>query len=107
MDFIRYAKKEGDDLLQGTFGLHASMTLSNETLSACRHAMGGLNAGYHVHVAEGPGDEVDSEKRYGKRILERFRDYGILGDKSIAIHCIHINDREIGSRDEYCGSPQP
>ncbi len=95
MDFIRYAKKEGDDLLQGTFGLHASMTLSNETLSACRDAMGGLNAGYHVHVAEGPGDEVDSEKRYGKRILERFRDYGILGDKSMAIHCIHINDREI------------
>ncbi|NLL37910.1 MAG: putative aminohydrolase SsnA [Fretibacterium sp.] len=95
MDFIRWAQKEGDDLLQGTFGLHASMTLSNETLVACREAMGDCNAGFHVHVAEGPGDEVDSEKRYGKRILERFREYGLLGERSMAIHCIHINDREI------------
>ena len=94
MEFIRAARKEKDGLLAGTFGLHASITLSNESLAACREAMGDADAGFHVHVAEGPDDERDSEARYGKRILERFRDFGLLGTKSIAVHCIHVNDRE-------------
>ena len=95
MDFIRHAQKEGDDALSGMFGLHASMTLSNETLEKCAHAMSGCDAGYHVHVAEGPGDEPDSEKKYGKRILQRFKEFGITGDKSIAVHCIHVNSEEM------------
>lgn len=94
IEFIRYAATDKTDQLAGMFGLHASMTLSDETLGACAEAMGSLGAGYHVHVAEGVGDELDSEKKYGKRILERFRDFGITGDRSIAVHCIHINDAE-------------
>ena len=94
IEFIKYAREAKTDLLAGTFGLHASMTLSNETLAACAAAMGSLDAGYHVHVAEGFGDEADSEKKYGKRVAERFRDFGILGEKSIAVHCIHIDERE-------------
>jgi len=95
MEFIRAAREEKDDLLAGTFGLHASITLSNETLAACREAMGDADAGFHVHVAEGPADERDSEERYGRRILERFRDFGLLGPKSIAVHCIHIDEHEM------------
>lgn len=95
MEFIRVAREEKDDLLAGTFGLHASITLSNETLAACREAMGDADAGFHVHVAEGPADERDSEERYGRRILERFRDFGLLGPKSIAVHCIHIDEHEM------------
>lgn len=93
VDFIKYAGGE-DDLLSGMFGLHASMTLSDETLELCAKAAGGLGAGYHVHVAEGPEDEPDSEKKYGRRILERFRDFGITGSRSIAVHCIHVNEAE-------------
>lgn len=95
MEFIRAAREEKDDLLAGTFGLHASITLSNGTLAACREAMGDADAGFHVHVAEGPADERDSEERYGRRILERFRDFGLLGPKSIAVHCIHIDEHEM------------
>ena len=94
VEFIRAARKEKDGLLAGTFGLHASITLSNESLAACREAMGDLDAGFHVHVAEGPADEPDSEAKYGKRILERFRDFGLLGERSIAVHCIHVDERE-------------
>lgn len=94
VDFVRHAATDDSGLLAGMFGLHASMTLSNATLDACRKAMGSLDAGYHVHVAEGPGDEVDSEQKYAKRIVERFREYGLLGKRSIAVHCIHVNDAE-------------
>lgn len=95
IDFIRHAQKEGGDALAGMFGLHASMTLSDETLEKCASALSGCDAGYHVHVAEGPGDELDSEKKYGKRIVRRFKDFGITGDKSIAVHCIHVNSDEM------------
>lgn len=94
VDFIRHASADASGLLAGMFGLHASMTLSNETLEACAKAMGSLDAGYHVHAAEGRGDETDSEKKYGKRVLERFRDFGITGPRSIAVHCIHVDDGE-------------
>lgn len=94
VDFIRHAAADSSGMLSGMFGLHASMTLSNPTLEACVKAMDGLDAGYHVHVAEGPGDEVDSEQKYGKRIIERFQDFGITGPRSIAVHCIHVDDKE-------------
>ena len=94
IDFIKYASGKDDDLLAGMFGLHASMTLSDETLGFCASEMSGRPSGYHVHVAEGPGDEPDSEEKYGKRIIERFRDFGVTGDRSIAVHCIHVNEAE-------------
>ena len=93
--FIDHAAQCKDDSLRGMFGLHASMTLSNETLAKCTEAMGSRNAGYHVHVAEGPGDEVHSMQNYGKTILKRFNEFGLLGDRSIAVHCIHVNEEEM------------
>jgi putative selenium metabolism protein SsnA len=92
-DFFRHAGAAGDPLLAATFGLHASMTLSDRTLALCAEA-GAAEAGVHVHVAEGPEDEPDSERKYGMRILERFRRFGLLGRRSLAIHCIHVNEAE-------------
>jgi putative selenium metabolism protein SsnA len=96
VDFIRHAAGDESDLLAGTFGLHASMTLSDAALGACAEAAP-ERCGYHVHVAEGDRDEVDSLEKYGKRVVERFRDFGMLGGRSIAVHCVHLdqNEREI------------
>lgn len=94
LDFINWAEKENDPMLSAKFGLHASFTLSDKTLEKCRRAMEDKHCGYHVHVAEGAGDEADSLKQYGKRIVERFRDFGIACKKTIMAHCIHIDDSE-------------
>ena len=93
--FIKHAAGDNTDMLKGMFGLHASFTLSAETLAACVDAMGRLNAGFHVHTAEGIGDLHDSLAKYGKRVVERLHDAGILGDKTLAIHSIHINAAEM------------
>ena len=92
-DFIKYADSEKSGLLKGMFGLHASFTLSEETLEVCSEA--GKDAGFHVHAAEGIADLQHSLKNYKKRVVERLNDAGILGDKSIAVHCIHINENEM------------
>ena len=92
-DFIAYAGKQSRDMIKGLFGLHASFTLSDKTLDKCVTAASG--AGFHVHTAEGIDDLSDSLKKYGKRVVERLNDAAILGPQSIAVHCIHINAREM------------
>jgi putative selenium metabolism protein SsnA len=95
VNFIKYANKDDSDMIKGLFGLHASFTLSDETLEKCVKEIQGLNSGFHVHVAEGVTDVQDSLKHRGKRIVERLFDYGILGEKTLAVHCVHINNREM------------
>lgn len=95
ISFIKYANKNEQDMLKGMFGLHASFTLSDESLNKCTEAMAGIDAGYHVHTAEGLDDVFDSLKKYGKRVVQRLLDFNILGEKSIAVHCVHVSGLEM------------
>lgn len=96
---VRFDKtvKEADpeDIeLAAMFGLHASFTLSPATLDYVRtQNTDGL--GYHIHVAEGISDEEDSIVKYGKRVVNRLYDEGILGPTTITGHCIHIDADEL------------
>ena len=94
-DFIRQANADESDLLHGLFGLHASFTLSEETLAACRDAAEGLDTGFHIHVAEGTDDEEVTRARYGQPVVHRLAKHGILGPKTLAVHCIHADDEEL------------
>ncbi|HHW06306.1 MAG TPA: putative aminohydrolase SsnA [Clostridia bacterium] len=96
VDFLkRVAQNNEGDMLAASFGLHASLTLSDETLRKAKEAASALGAGFHVHTAEGPEDVEDSLKKSGMRVVERLNSFGILGPKTLAIHCVHVNDREI------------
>ncbi len=79
--------------IRGTFGLHASLTLNDESLRACADAIP-VDGGYHIHVAEHEADEEDSLRRSGSRVVERLDRYGIWCDSTIAAHCVHIDEAE-------------
>lgn len=91
--FILRAQKDDSDMLKGMMGLHASFTVSDKTLRECNERRHG--AGFHVHCAEGPGDVLDALAKYGKRIINRFYDNGVLGDQTLAVHCVHIDRHEM------------
>jgi putative selenium metabolism protein SsnA len=95
VEFINDCNQTGDDMAKGMFGLHASFTLSDETLSRCCDKNAETGAGFHIHAAEGRVDLEDCLRRYGKRVIERLSESGILGSKTIAAHCVHIDDREM------------
>jgi cytosine/adenosine deaminase-related metal-dependent hydrolase len=76
------------------FGLHASLTLSEATLDACRQACP-EDVGFHIHVAEHPVDEYDSLQKTGLRVIDRLNRHGILGPRSLIIHAVHVDLREI------------
>ena len=95
---VRFAKSlipNPESRLSASFGLHASLTLSDETLTDCVAAAGDLGSGFHIHAAEGIADQEDSLRRSGKRVIERLHDAGILGPKSILAHCIHVDAWEM------------
>jgi cytosine/adenosine deaminase-related metal-dependent hydrolase len=93
--FLRSLPERDSGLLGGTFGLHASLTLSDETLADCVTAGDGLDTGFHIHVAEHEADEYDALNRYGRRVVDRLAGAGILGPKSIVAHAIHIDPAEM------------
>ncbi len=95
IDFINYCKREKNPMLKAMFGLHASITLSDKTLEKCTGLNAGTGVGFHVHAAEGIEDLNDSRAKYGTGVVERLKERGILGEKSIAVHCVHVNEQEI------------
>jgi putative selenium metabolism protein SsnA len=92
--FIKAQAQSPDARLAATFGLHASLTLSNKTLAACRVVRDG-DAGFHIHMAEHEADEYDSLQKSGQRVADRLNEFGILGPRTIAAHCVHVDAREM------------
>ncbi len=92
--FIERMASEQSNKLAATFGLHASLTLSDETLEKAVEVANELGVGFHIHVAEDMADVRDSLKKSGLRVVERLNEFGILGPQTIAAHCVHVDAYE-------------
>ncbi len=92
--FIEKLRADPHPRLAATFGLHASLTLSDATLDACREAAP-EGTGFHIHAAEAPADQDDSLAKSGLRVIDRLEKHGILGPRTIAAHAVHVDAREI------------
>jgi putative selenium metabolism protein SsnA len=95
---VRFAKSlvtRHSSLLAASFGLHASFTIGDETLERCVSEARSLGLGFHIHVAEDNADELDSQRNYGVRIGKRLSERGVLGEKTLSAHCVHVNANEI------------
>jgi putative selenium metabolism protein SsnA len=94
--FIERTRRErvADGRVAATFGLHASLTLSEETLGTCRENAP-VNVGFHIHAAEHEVDEYDSIAKSGKRVVDRLFSHRLLGPRTILAHANHVDTREI------------
>ena len=93
-EFIRHALKDDSGMIAGMMGMHAQFTISDETFELAA-ANKPDEVGYHIHVAEGIEDLHHCLKHYGKRIVDRLMDHGVLGEKTLLGHCIYINSHEM------------
>lgn len=85
----------------GLVGLHASFTVGQELLTRAVDLAEKYGQGIHVHVAEDPIDEELTVKKFGKRVLERFQEAGVLDfTRTILSHGLYLNhaEREIFRR---------
>jgi putative selenium metabolism protein SsnA len=91
--FIKRMEGQRSPRLAGMFGLKESLSLSGATLQACRAAVSS-ETGFHVVVAECEVDQFDSQDRTGMRVVDRLQNQGILGSRTIASQCVHIDAME-------------
>jgi putative selenium metabolism protein SsnA len=86
---IRFIDRaRGDGVVAATFGLHASFTLTDETLRRAVEVNQSLRAGFHIHVAE---DGCDAGA------VRRLRDLGVLDELCLAAHCVHVSSADIST----------
>src|ERR1017187_7261367 len=93
--FIRQCQRQNDSRVKALFGLHASFTISDATMEKAATLGHELHTGFHIHVAEAQSDQDWALRHCGKRVVERLKKFEILGPRSIAVHCIHVNRREM------------
>jgi putative selenium metabolism protein SsnA len=95
VQWLENVQAKNSDYLKGLFGMHAAFTLSDETLETIAAEGDKLNCGYHIHVAEAASDENYNMKRYGKKVVNRLNDFRLLNGKTLAAHCVHIDEEEM------------
>jgi putative selenium metabolism protein SsnA len=93
----RFIKKvgKGDGQIVAMMGLHASFTVSDETAEKCVDIARDAGVGCHIHVAEDAADREDSLAKFNMPTVKRLDKLGLTGERSIFIHCVHVDDAEM------------
>jgi len=93
----RFIKKvgKGDGQIAAMMGMHASFTVSDETVETCVGIARDAGVGCHIHVAEDAADRDDSLEKYGVPTVERLHKLDVTGENSIFVHCVHIDEAEM------------
>jgi cytosine/adenosine deaminase-related metal-dependent hydrolase len=87
----RFARKRLGSTLRGMVGLHASFTVSDESIREAGQLCRELRTTLHIHVAEDLCDLEDARRRGYEGPLERLIEQGALVPGSIVAHGVHLS----------------
>jgi cytosine/adenosine deaminase-related metal-dependent hydrolase len=87
-------------LVRGLVGLHASFTVSDDTVRAAGRLAAELGTVLHVHVAEDAADVADAVARGDPGPLERLERLGALPRGSILAHGVHLSGEQVHRSEE-------
>ena len=93
--FLGQLQRKPSRLVSGMVGLHAAFTVNDETLAASVAVAEEYGAGLHIHCAEDLADQKDSLKKYNLRVVARLKKFAALGEKTLLVHCVHIDEKEM------------
>ena len=105
IDQVNKGKKSDTEnhLVEAAFGGHAPFTLSSLTLKMISEKLEGTGKGIHFHVAEDAYDVSYSHHKYGKDIVKRLEDFGLLNNKTILVHGVYLNESDIKILNKHDG----
>lgn len=89
--FAARCKTDHTGLLSALCGMHASFTISEETMALAREH---TQTGFHIHVCEGAYDRDHCSATYHETVIERLDRHGILGPQTICGHCVYLTDSD-------------
>lgn len=83
------------DRVHWSIGPHATYTNSDNSLRAAKALSDEWGFPITMHVHETMTEIEQERTQRGKRPLERLADLGLLNDRFIAVHAVHLNDEDI------------
>lgn len=93
LENFSFIESNNNPNITGLIGLHASFTLSDDTLKEIV-AKNVNNYGYHIHVSEDKADELDAQDKYNSSVIQRLAKFGIVNKNSILAHCVNISEKD-------------
>jgi putative selenium metabolism protein SsnA len=91
---LSFISRNATDRLRGLIGLHASFTVSDETLELVRRTAPS-DVPVHIHTAEDGADTRHARKKHGCGVVERLEAHGLLRRNSVLAHGVHLKDDEL------------
>lgn len=91
----RFIRANDRPLVRGLVGLHASFTVSDETIREAGELCREVGTVLHVHVAEDMADVEDARTRGYPGPLARLRDLGALPPGSVLAHGVHLSPEQV------------
>ena len=95
----RFIRSNSRPLVRGVIGLHASFTVSDDTIREAGNMCRELNTVVHVHVAEDRTDVDDALRRGYRGPVERLHALGGLPAGSILAHGVHLDAAQVRKAD--------
>lgn len=99
-DYLRKGLQARDRLREQprvgfTLAPHAAYTVSDATLARIAVLAEELDLPVHMHVHEAAGEIADSLRQYGVRPLARLDRLGLVSERLLAVHAVHVNADDI------------
>jgi cytosine/adenosine deaminase-related metal-dependent hydrolase len=91
----RFIRANERPLVRGVVGLHASFTVSDDTIRDAAALCRELGTVLHVHVAEDAADVADAGRRGWDGPLERLERLGALPSGSILAHGVKLSEAQV------------
>ena len=93
VDFLdRY---QGDPLIHLCMQAHSTYTTNQRMLEDIVRITNERKIGFITHAAESRGELELVRKKYGKTPIEVLDSAGLLGEKTLLAHCVHLSEAEI------------
>ncbi|WP_215782081.1 putative aminohydrolase SsnA [Paludibacterium sp. B53371] len=94
---IDAARARGEPhLVEAHIGAHAPFTVGESGMAMLREAIQATGRGLHIHVAEDGYDVSHSHHHYGKDLIARLDDHGLINDKTLIGHGLYLSHEDIG-----------
>lgn len=85
----------GDPMVHVTVSPHAPYTVSDDAMKKLAALSERNNLPIHIHVQETESEVSNSLKQYGMRPIERLKKLGIVNERLISVHSVHLSDSDI------------
>lgn len=81
-----------DSFSRGMFGLHSSLSLSDDSLRKVKQQLGDMPI--HIHVAESSYEQALAQHHYQKRAVERLEAFDLIQPDSLLVHGLFLSEKE-------------